>query len=245
MAWACKIIFHSCFAVIPQPVYMNAEELEKLRKEENSKNGGEDDLADDDLKTPTIEELSFPGQRLVHEDGSSSSSGSSSGYGSQNAIKIEDNKNGKIFCLVVCNACLCCFLFAHTCFYVGLPSALRINDCCTSITNPVPSLSTTTSNNLHFSKFNFNERPSSITCLRRPSFTLQSPLQHRPIVENIISDSNTYRIQDNTPNNRRSFALKRSDSYSPGRVFLNLFQNIGIPLDTGSINFIETRLHSL
>lgn len=75
---------------------MNAEELEKLRQQQKEdKNGaGEDDLADDDLKTPTIEELSFPGQKLLHEDGSSSSSGSSSGYGSQNAIKIEE-KNGK------------------------------------------------------------------------------------------------------------------------------------------------------
>lgn len=107
----------------------------------------------------------------------------------------------------------------YRCFFVFAPYVgLRINDCCTITNTPPPSLSTVTSN-LHFSKFNFNER-SSTTCLRRPSFTLQSPLQHRPIVENIISDSNTYRLPDqvnNTSNHRRSFALKRSDSYSPGR----------------------------
>jgi len=72
--------------VIPQPIYANTEGLMK-----------EDD---DDLKTPTVEELSFPGgQRgagAAHyqqpEDNSSSSSATSSigscssGYGSQPAI---------------------------------------------------------------------------------------------------------------------------------------------------------------
>ena len=60
------------------------------------------------------------------------------------------------------------------------------------------------------------------TLPRRPSFTLQSPLQHRPIVENIISDhSNSYRIQTSDPfnfnsTNKRAYSLRRSDSYSPG-----------------------------
>merc|ERR1719510_98130 len=96
--------------VIPQPVYMNAEEMEKLRKIRETEPGGLglqrsdsrnshmskpttasssiiEDFPDDDLKTPTVEELSFPGQKVIEDGSSSSSSGSSSGYGSQNAIK--------------------------------------------------------------------------------------------------------------------------------------------------------------
>ena len=76
--------------------------------------------------------------------------------------------------------------------------------------------------------------PSGLGMLaRRPSFTLQSPLQHRPIVENIISDHNTYRHVQTSSNlhpfqqtsadpfqisPRRSQTLRRSDSYSPGKL---------------------------
>ena len=75
------------------------------------------------------------------------------------------------------------------------------------------------------------------TLSRRPSFTLQSPLQHRPIVENIISDNNnshTYRQQMPDPfnfNSRRGASafssLRRSDSYSPG-----------IPLHSALLEFL-------
>ena len=71
-----------------------------------------------------------------------------------------------------------------------------------------------------------NSHTTTSILSRRPSFTLQSPLQHRPIVENIISDNNnshTYRQQMPDPfnfNSRRGAnafsSLRRSDSYSPG-----------------------------
>ena len=51
--------------VIPQPVYMNSEELGKMRETALPSDDKLEDLPDDDLKTPTIEELAFPGQRLV------------------------------------------------------------------------------------------------------------------------------------------------------------------------------------
>ena len=45
--------------VLPQPIYMNTDSLVKKKElqlqEEN----------EDDLKTPTVEELSFPGQKTV------------------------------------------------------------------------------------------------------------------------------------------------------------------------------------
>ena len=44
---------------------MNSEELEKLRKQKEAISKCEEDLPDsDDLKTPTIEELAFPGQKV-------------------------------------------------------------------------------------------------------------------------------------------------------------------------------------
>lgn len=146
----------------------------------------------------------------VNEDGSSSSSGSSSGYGSQNAIKIED-KNGKVSGFFPHACVVLSFVFSlPVLFDVGLTSRI---DCCTTNNNYNPH---------HFSKFNYNT--SERSSLRRPSFTLQ--LQHRPIVENIISDNNTYRPEPPNFNfnttNRRAFTLKRSDSYSPGRL-LNFF----------------------
>ena len=53
------------FSVIPQPVYMNSEELEKLRQQKAASEEKIDELPDDDLKTPTIEELTFPGHNRV------------------------------------------------------------------------------------------------------------------------------------------------------------------------------------
>ena len=53
------------FSVIPQPVYMNSEELEKLRQQKAASEEKIDELPDDDLKTPTIEELTFPGHHRV------------------------------------------------------------------------------------------------------------------------------------------------------------------------------------
>lgn len=46
-------------AVIPQPVYMNSEELEQQPPTKSLES------PEDDLKTPTVEELSFPGQQKV------------------------------------------------------------------------------------------------------------------------------------------------------------------------------------
>ena len=51
--------------MIPQPVYMNSEELEKLRQQKAASEEKIDELPDDDLKTPTIEELTFPGHHRV------------------------------------------------------------------------------------------------------------------------------------------------------------------------------------
>ena len=48
---------------------MNAQELENLRKskersDSRSSEVGAEELPDDDLKTPTIEELAFPGTKV-------------------------------------------------------------------------------------------------------------------------------------------------------------------------------------
>lgn len=138
---------------------------------------------------------------------------------------------------------------------VGLSTHLRIADCCTSTTttnnnyqhhfstsklqllNSLHSASAVaiaenrSSNNSQTSSNLFNPNQTSSNLSRRPSFTLQSPLQHRPIVENIIlsDNNNTYR-QNNFPDpfnfnqSSRSRAnafssLRRSDSYSPGTVW--------------------------
>ena len=109
---------------------------------------------------------------------------------------------------------LVCPFFLYT---VGLSSRI---DCCTNNNYPAH----------HFSKLQLlnygsssaeSSRSNTITLSRRPSFTLQSPLQHRPIVENIISDNNnTYRQPDpfNFNHRRAAFSLRRSDSYSPGTI---------------------------
>ena len=129
------------------------------------------------------------------EDGSSSSSGSSSGYGSQNAVKIEENKNpGKAknpanFVSFACSFLFVVLFFVSLCDPFCLGYTTRIENYCTYKHSPNSSV---------FSKL----RPSHFT----------SPLirhQHTPpIVENIISDHYCHR-------NR---SLRRSDSYSPGRI---------------------------
>ena len=67
-------------AVVPQPVYMNMSDLANMAatRAAERQDQNEDGL---DLKTPTQEDL----------DGlPSGSDGSSSGYGSQNTVKMED-----------------------------------------------------------------------------------------------------------------------------------------------------------
>ena len=43
------------FSVIPQPVYMNSQQLNGIPKDQEIVEN------DDDLKTPTVEDFSFPG----------------------------------------------------------------------------------------------------------------------------------------------------------------------------------------
>ena len=141
----------------------------------------------------------------------------------------------------------CPFIFPNTFIFVffrtvGLSHSQRI-DCCTTMSNNnyqhhfstsklqlLNSLHSASSANADSSTTNRNNLVSTSSNLsRRPSFTLQSPLQHRPIVENIISDNNnshTYRQQMPDPfnfNSRRGAnafsSLRRSDSYSPGTVW--------------------------
>ena len=129
---------------------------------------------------------------------------------------------------------------------VGLSHSQRI-DCCTTMSNNNYQHHFSTSklqllNSLHSASSaanadspttNRNNLVSTSSNLsRRPSFTLQSPLQHRPIVENIIlsDNNNTYRQNNHFPDpfnfnqSSRSRAnafssLRRSDSYSPGTVW--------------------------
>ena len=129
---------------------------------------------------------------------------------------------------------------------VGLSHSQRI-DCCTTMSNNNYQHHFSTSklqilNSLHSaSSANSADSPTtnrnnlvstSSNLSRRPSFTLQSPLQHRPIVENIIlsDNNNTYRQNNHFPDpfnfnqSSRSRAnafssLRRSDSYSPGTVW--------------------------
>ena len=132
---------------------------------------------------------------------------------------------------------------------VGLSHSQRI-DCCTTMSNNNYQHHFSTSklqllNSLHSASSSANNADSPTTTnrnnlvstssnlSRRPSFTLQSPLQHRPIVENIIlsDNNNTYRQNNhhfpdpfNFNQSSRSRAnafssLRRSDSYSPGTVW--------------------------
>ena len=70
-------------SVVPQPVYMNMSDLDRMRQQklEQQQSMEEDGL---DLKTPTQEDL---------DNLPSSSDGSSSGYGSQNLV-MEQQQQG-------------------------------------------------------------------------------------------------------------------------------------------------------
>ena len=63
----------SSVSVIPQPVYMNAEELQRMASasavssSSPPSSGAVVESPDDDLKTPTVEELSFPGAKTVRQ----------------------------------------------------------------------------------------------------------------------------------------------------------------------------------
>ena len=47
-------------SVIPQPVYMNSSDAVRMKV-----TGASEMHDDDDLKTPTVEELAFPGHKAV------------------------------------------------------------------------------------------------------------------------------------------------------------------------------------
>ena len=50
-------------SVIPQPVYMNSSDA--VRMKVTGAGGASEMHDDDDLKTPTVEELAFPGHKAV------------------------------------------------------------------------------------------------------------------------------------------------------------------------------------
>ena len=137
------------------------------------------------------------------EDGSSSSSGSSSGYGSQNAVKIEEKNPGKKPLLLCPFHCMLVFYLSYL-YFVCVHFSLGFT---TSTTTP----SSRIDNYCTYRHYNSPTTPV-FSKLRPSHFTLQSPsvsLRHQhtpPIVENIISDHYCHR-------NR---TLRRSDSYSPG-----------------------------
>ena len=115
------------------------------------------------------------------------------------ATFVSDIENS--YCLFFCVL----FLLVH----LSIVGLTRIDNLCGTSTNL---------NNNHYSKplFHYTDRPRRYN-LNTPTFTLQSPLQHRPIVENISTD--TYNISNSINYGiRRAQTLRRSDSYSPGTV---------------------------
>ena len=74
----------SYILVVPQPVYMNMSDLERMRQQKQQ----QQDEEGFDLKTPTQEDLDAMPP-------SSSSDGSSSGYGSQNMVCEQAYSDGK------------------------------------------------------------------------------------------------------------------------------------------------------
>ena len=72
-------------SVVPQPVYMNMSDLERLKQQKLQQQQMEEDGLD--LKTPTQEDL---------DNLPSSSDGSSSGYGSQNLVSEQGYSDGKL-----------------------------------------------------------------------------------------------------------------------------------------------------
>ena len=102
--------------------------------------------------------------------------------------------------------------------HLSIVGLSRIDNLCgTSTLSP-----TTNLNNNHFYAkpllYQYTTDRTRRYNLNTPTFTLQSPLQHRPIVENITTD--TYTNISNSINYgiRRAPTLRRSDSYSPGMV---------------------------
>ena len=79
-------------SVVPQPVYMNMSDLERMKQQKLQQQQMEEDSLD--LKTPTQEDL---------DNLPSSSDGSSSGYGSQNLVSEQQHgySDGKLGCLVL------------------------------------------------------------------------------------------------------------------------------------------------
>merc|ERR1712223_904571 len=84
--------------IVPQPVYMNTNDLAELaaqkKKDQQIYQGYNPHEPCDDLKTPTAENQQSLMDNKVVGDGSSSNSesslGSSSGYGSQNTVKVDE-----------------------------------------------------------------------------------------------------------------------------------------------------------
>merc|ERR1712038_621958 len=84
--------------IVPQPVYMNTNDLAELaaqkKKDQQIYQGYSPNEPCDDLKTPTAENQQTLMDNKVVGDGSSSNSesslGSSSGYGSQNTVKVDE-----------------------------------------------------------------------------------------------------------------------------------------------------------
>ena len=77
---SCVLSLFITISVVPQPVYMNMSDLATMA---NARAAERQDQVEDglDLKTPTQEDL----------DGlPSGSDGSSSGYGSQSTVRVED-----------------------------------------------------------------------------------------------------------------------------------------------------------
>ena len=127
-------------------------------------------------------------------------------------LRFFNHVTSLIFC--VCLRFCLFFLLVHLSI-VGLS---RIDNLCgTSTLSP-----TTNLNNNHFYAkpllYQYTTDRTRRYNLNTPTFTLQSPLQHRPIVENITTD--TYTNISNSINYgiRRAPTLRRSDSYSPGMV---------------------------
>ena len=81
-------------SVVPQPVYMNMSDLERMKQQKLEQQQLEEDSLD--LKTPTQEDL---------DNLPSSSDGSSSGYGSQNLVSenhgYSDGKWGRLFVIAL------------------------------------------------------------------------------------------------------------------------------------------------
>ena len=136
-----------------------------------------------------------------------------------------------------------CLLAAPT-FLSIIIGLTRIDNMCCGHSSTT-TLSTNLNNNLqnvhHYSKpsslFHYNTDRSTSTSpmlmsssrhrynlnSATPTFTLQSPLQHRPIVENISTDNYNSCISNSQFNygirraSSQNHTLRRSDSYSPGK----------------------------